>query len=123
MKKNIYLLTIIFMLSTTAFADTPNFKKIFKDTDACFILFDLTTNKNVITYNSNRCNERVFACSTFKIPIAIMAFDQKILQDENTVIKWDKGSVAIRKISNEYPYPVIPVGKRGSSRMDANVSE
>jgi len=90
MKKNIYLLTIIFMLSTTAFADTPNFKKIFKDTDACFILFDLTTNKNVITYNSNRCNERVFACSTFKIPIAIMAFDQKILQDENTVIKWDQ---------------------------------
>ncbi|HBS51609.1 MAG TPA: penicillin binding protein transpeptidase domain-containing protein, partial [Coxiellaceae bacterium] len=38
----------------------------------------------------NRCNERVFACSTFKIPIAIMAFDQKILQDENTVIKWDQ---------------------------------
>jgi beta-lactamase class D len=90
MKKIICLLIIVFIFPTIAFASTPDFKKIFKDKDACFILFDLSTNKNVITYNHNRCNERLPTCSTFKIPIALMAFDQKILQDENTVIKWDK---------------------------------
>lgn len=91
MKKINYLLIgIVITLSTMVFANTPNFEKIFKDKDACFILFDLTANKKVITYNHNRCNKRFFACSTFKIPIALMAFDQQILQDENTVIKWDK---------------------------------
>jgi len=91
MKKVICLLTSLFItISTTTFAGAPNFEKIFKGKDACFILFDLTTNKIAITYNYNRCNKRFFACSTFKIPIALMAFDQQILQDESTVIKWDK---------------------------------
>lgn len=84
-----YISCVVFILSTPAFANTPNFQKIFQDKDACFVLYDLTTNKVVIEYNHKRCNERVFACSTFKIPLAIMAFDQNILQNENTVIKWD----------------------------------
>jgi beta-lactamase class D len=88
MKKSIYFLVTL-LFSTTTFAASPNFSKIFQDKNACFILYDLTANKPLIEYNQKRCQERVFACSTFKIPIAIMAFDQGILRNEHTNIKWD----------------------------------
>lgn len=84
------LLSVFFTFSITTFASTPDFRKIFKDKDACFILYDLTASKIAITYNQQRCNKQFYTCSTFKIPIALMAFDQKILRDENTIIKWDK---------------------------------
>lgn len=91
MQKVLRLLTSVFVIfHATTFASAPNFEKIFKGKDACFILFDLTANKTVIVYNQQRCNKRFSPCSTFKIPLALMAFDQKILKDENTIIKWDK---------------------------------
>ncbi len=34
------------------------------------------------------CTEQFPACSTFKIPLAVMAFDAKVLRDENTILKW-----------------------------------
>lgn len=77
------------LFPVTIFAVTPDFSRIFRDKNACFILYDLTANKLVTEYNQQRCKERVFACSTFKIPIAVMAFDQGILRNENTCIKWD----------------------------------
>jgi len=91
MKKITYfLIGVFFTFSITTFANTPDFRKTFKGRDACFILFDLTTNKTIITYNQRRCNKRFSPCSTFKIPLALMAFDQRILKDENTIIKWDE---------------------------------
>jgi beta-lactamase class D len=35
------------------------------------------------------CSERLSPCSTFKLPLAAMAIDAKIL-DEKTVMRWDK---------------------------------
>lgn len=88
MKKIIcFVISILFI--NTCFANKLNFANIFKDKDACFVLLDLKTNKIVSEYNPKRCNERFFACSTFKIPIAVMAFDQGVLKNENTIIKWD----------------------------------
>lgn len=82
-------LLVAALLTTTTLAATPNLSKIFHGKNACFILYDLTTNKSVLEYHPKRCKERVFACSTFKVPLAVMAFDQGILTDENTAIEWD----------------------------------
>lgn len=90
MKKTICCLMALLLLFSNVLASAIDFKNIFRGKDACFLLYDLKANKIVIEYNNYRhCQKRVFACSTFKIPIALMAFDQNILQDENTIIKWD----------------------------------
>lgn len=54
------------------------------DTNACFALYDLKENKMVEVVNEARCKERFAACSTFKIPLAVMGFDSGILKDERT---------------------------------------
>ncbi|MFI5360761.1 MAG: penicillin-binding transpeptidase domain-containing protein [Elusimicrobiota bacterium] len=77
------------VLSVAARAAEPDFKKIFGDKDGCFILYDLKAGKTLTEYNKTACAERVFACSTFKVPLALMAFDRGLLKDENTPIKWD----------------------------------
>lgn len=87
--KTACLFVLIFLSSFNATASSINFQKVFSGKDACFILYDLQANKTVIRYNKKRCAKRVFACSTFKIPIALMAFDQGILKDENMQVKWD----------------------------------
>jgi beta-lactamase class D len=71
------------------FGAEPDYQELFKDKKGCFILYDIKEKKDVARYNPGRCSERVFACSTFKVAIALMAFDQNILKDENTVIPWD----------------------------------
>ena len=55
----------------------------------CFLLYDLEAKKFEDVINSNRCEERLPAASTFKIPLAVMSFDSGILKDENHLIKWD----------------------------------
>ncbi len=35
------------------------------------------------------CHEQFVACSTFKVPLALMAFDSGLLKDEHEVFKWD----------------------------------
>lgn len=58
------------------------------DLDACFVMRDLASGKTVAERGGARCRERVYACSTFKLPIALMAFDDGRLA-EDTVFKWD----------------------------------
>ncbi|HXH74331.1 MAG TPA: penicillin-binding transpeptidase domain-containing protein [Bacteriovoracaceae bacterium] len=59
-------------------------------TSACFILYDLKKEKVVEVINEDRCNKRFPACSTFKIPLAVMAFDQGILRGPNSSpYEWD----------------------------------
>lgn len=47
-----------------------------------------TKNFNVVR-GVNACSERLPAASTFKVPLAVMAFDTKVLQDAKTGFKWD----------------------------------
>ena len=69
---------------------TPQeFTLSFKKYDACFIFYNLNEHKIVSEYNpSNRCNERIAPDSTFKIVISLMAFNQRII-NQDTVFKWD----------------------------------
>jgi beta-lactamase class D len=71
---------------TAAETDLSSF---FPGKDGCFLLYDLKADKMVQRYNTNRCNLRVSPCSTFKIALALMAFDKGVLQDETTTYKWD----------------------------------
>jgi beta-lactamase class D len=48
------------------------------------------------------CKERLPAASTFKIPLAVMAFDAKILKDENTVLKWDGKKDAREELNRDH---------------------
>lgn len=54
----------------------------------CFLLYDLKTEKFVVE-KGNTCKEEIVACSTFKVPLAVMAFDSGVLKDEKQVLKWD----------------------------------
>lgn len=54
----------------------------------CFLLFNVKTQtleKKIGTI----CDERFTASSTFKVPLAVMAFDSGALKDEKEVLKWD----------------------------------
>ncbi|MDX2165383.1 MAG: penicillin-binding transpeptidase domain-containing protein [Gammaproteobacteria bacterium] len=76
------------VVSLNTFAATPDFAKLFKNNNTCFMLYNNNTKKMVEEYNPARCNERVSPCSTFKVPLSVMAFDQKIIT-QKTVFKWD----------------------------------
>jgi len=68
---------------------TQEYAKHFKDYDACFMLYNVNEQKVVSEYNpNNRCSQRIAANSTFKIALSLMAFDQKII-NQQTVFKWD----------------------------------
>lgn len=81
------LLTI--SINTAAYAITSQeYSQLFKNYDACFILYNMNERKIVSQYNPNhRCSERIAPDSTFKIPLSLMAFNQGII-NQNTVFKW-----------------------------------
>lgn len=60
----------------------------FTNMNGCLILFDVTKNKLLTEYHPKKCDEQVSPNSTFKIPLSLMAFDQKII-NEDTMFKWD----------------------------------
>ncbi|MEK6476075.1 class D beta-lactamase [Catalinimonas sp. 4WD22] len=53
-----------------------------------FILYDEARNE-FIRYNTRRCNEAFSPASTFKIPNTLIALEEKILQDETSMIYWN----------------------------------
>lgn len=57
--------------------------------DVCILLVNARTGVTESAWNENRCRERFPACSTFKVPLALMAFDAGILRDEKQVMQWD----------------------------------
>jgi beta-lactamase class D len=66
-----------------------DFRAEFGERDACLLITDMTSGKEVVEYNKIRCNEQLSPCSSFKIAAALMAFEKGILNDENHLIKWD----------------------------------
>ena len=60
----------------------------FKGLKGCFLLYNLKTSTYEKTIGET-CQQRFPACSTFKVPLAVMAFDSKILKDEKQTLKWD----------------------------------
>jgi len=66
-----------------------NFSRYFTNKDGCFLLYDMKSDQFLQRFNEKRCALRYAPCSTFKVPLSLMAFDQGILQDENTTYRWD----------------------------------
>lgn len=88
----IVLLLPFYVASTWAMPKAAEFtiqKSHFERSDGCFIIYDLKNDQILSIYGEERCKQRYAACSTFKMPLAVMAFDAGILNDENTIFKWD----------------------------------
>jgi beta-lactamase class D len=82
MKTLLFILTFILVSCST--------KRNFPEKDVCYLLFNMTTGKYEEVYNEKRCEERLPACSTFKVALSVMSYDSGILKDElNPVFKWD----------------------------------
>jgi beta-lactamase class D len=80
---------VALVLTSPALAAEPDFARIFAGRDGCFTLYDVKAGKLVVSSDPRRCALRTSPCSTFKVPLALMAFDAGILKDENSSMKWD----------------------------------
>ena len=80
---------IVIAAGMLARAASPDFARIFAGRDGCFELYDLRTNEIVVRSDPDRCAQRTSPCSTFKVPLALMAFDAGILEDETSSLSWD----------------------------------
>lgn len=77
------------LITSPAHAGQPDFARLFAGRDGCFELYDMKAKKLVVRFNPDRCARPTSPCSTFKVPLALMAFDSGILEDENSRIAWD----------------------------------
>jgi len=82
------VLSFLFPLVARA-AAAPDYAKIFEGRDGCFELYDVTNAKLVVRSDAKLCAERSSPCSTFKVPLALMAFDAGVWKDETVKIPWD----------------------------------
>ncbi|MBN1811989.1 MAG: class D beta-lactamase [Anaerolineae bacterium] len=60
----------------------------FEGYHACFVLWDVAADEYV-TYNPERCAERLSPCSTYKIPHSLIALETGVVPDQHHVIAWD----------------------------------
>ncbi|HVK62496.1 MAG TPA: penicillin-binding transpeptidase domain-containing protein [Bdellovibrionales bacterium] len=87
--------------STLTKVESPIQIDRFAGVKGCFLLFNMKTNKfDKVIGDEATCKERNSASSTFKVPLAVMAFDSGVLKDENVVLKWD-GKKDVREESNK----------------------
>jgi beta-lactamase class D len=71
----------------------------FQNMNGCFLLYNMKTGVFEKVIGEERCRERFSPCSTFKVPLAVIAFDAGSLKDENQVLKWD-GTKNEREVAN-----------------------
>ncbi len=82
MKKSLIISLLVFISGCASRHEFP-LKNV------CFLLFDLKTESYTQVINDARCKERFPAASTFKIPLAVMAFDTGVLKNETSPeFKW-----------------------------------
>jgi beta-lactamase class D len=67
----------------------------FPPNDSCISIYDMKAKKFSYVSDVANCFERYPACSTFKIPLAVMAFDAGVIKDKNSSMKWDGVTRAI----------------------------
>lgn len=98
MKLKYYLLSLLLVCGF--FACKP--KDPFPGKDVCILLINAGTGKVESVWNEKRCRERFPACSTFKVPLALMAFDAGILRDEKQMLQWDGQPRAIEAWNSDH---------------------
>lgn len=57
--------------------------------EECVVIAELASGKVIFESNKEVCTKRLPACSTFKIPLAVMAFDTGVMKNETQTLKWD----------------------------------
>lgn len=55
----------------------------------CFLLYNVKSGLFEKELGGENCRQQMVACSSFKVPLAVIAFDSGFLKDENQVLKWD----------------------------------
>lgn len=99
------LLSMLFLLASCA-KDVDISKRVvgpakyLKDIRACFLLYNMKTNAFDKVIGEENCDIRYPAFSSFKVPLAVMAFDSGVLKDEYVVLKWD-GVKHSREVLNQ----------------------
>ena len=83
--KLVIVVLISLTLNTLAQQDIS---KHFEGKVGCFVLYDFSSDE-YIRYNPERCEKRFLPASSFKIPNSLIALEEKVIPDENYVIKWD----------------------------------
>ena len=84
------MVSLIFQNGYSQKTFEKDFKKHFDkyEVDGCFVLFNQSGNE-YIRYNSNLCDTGYIPASTFKIPHALIALEENIIQDTSQLIKWN----------------------------------
>lgn len=86
--KFIFLLLLIISCSSPKAPEKGPVDDLFTNLRGCFLLFDVKANK-LIMEEGESCYEKYPAASTFKVPLAVMAFDSGVLKNEEQILKWD----------------------------------
>lgn len=93
--KNLLPLLFIFTITLSCARNSEEQKAVaettdhFKDIKGCFLLYNMKTKTFDKVIGEATCRERFPAFSSFKVPLAVMAFDSGVLKDENVILKWD----------------------------------
>lgn len=106
MKKYLFIILLTFFI-LPVLADAWNFCDYFKGQSGCFLLFDQTQDNVITQYHPTRCAQRFSPNSTFKIPLSLMAFDQRLI-NQKSIFRWDgkdKGGLATQNWNQDQtPY-------------------
>ncbi len=84
-------MVILIPLLTAAQSKLPaDFSSYFQEysVKGSFVLYDLT-NKKYTVYKQSDTMRGVIPASTFKMPNSLIALELGIVEDENTIMKWD----------------------------------
>jgi beta-lactamase class D len=84
---------LLLLLAVACSSESPVEKKNdldeqFTNLRGCFLLYNVKESKIVKEWGED-CYEKYPAASTFKVPLAVMAFDSGVLKNEEEIIKWD----------------------------------
>jgi beta-lactamase class D len=103
MNRSLILSTLVLLLASCSQAPVSTKtleEKYFTAMNGCFILYNIKTSQFEEVVGEENCKERYPACSTFKVALAVMAFDAKVLKDENEILRWS-GKKESREVLNQ----------------------
>ncbi len=88
MKQTLFLVFLSLVGCTSSRAPSPALKTAISSRQGCVLVYDLERNKYVAKIGES-CGTRLAPHSSFKIPLALMAFESGVLKDESSSRKWD----------------------------------
>ncbi len=94
-------LALLFFIYINLYSQTEkekNLENYFKkyNVSGCFVLYD-QSNDLTIRYNPEKCDKQYTPASTFKIPNAVIALEEKVIKDEFEIIKWDSTKQPVKE--------------------------